>query len=84
MSAFLRKGAAIRFESGKGVTLVDHCHRGFDLVGPAAREFWLQRLTDVASDAFAALAGQIPTMSEVGRTLATELLVRNRRRLLDG
>lgn len=82
--AFLRKGDAYRFEDGQRTTLVDYALRALTLAGDLTRTFWLARLTDLDPAQLPSLAARIPTMSDLARSLAVELLIANRRRLLDG
>jgi len=82
--AFLRKGDANRFEGGRHTPLVDHALEALTLAGIRAKTFWLTRLADLDPTGLSSLAARTETMSELARTLAVDVLVANRRRLLDG
>jgi len=83
-AAFLRKGDAYRFEDSRKNTLVDYALRALAMAGDLARTFWLDLLTGLDPTQLTFLAARIPTMSDLARSLAVELLIANRRRLLDG
>lgn len=82
--AFLHKGDAYRFEDGQRVTLVDYAHRALTLAGAVTRAFWRDRLIALDPAQLRGLAAGMPTMSELARNLAVQILSANRRRLLDG
>jgi hypothetical protein len=81
---FLRKGDAYRFEDGQRTTLVDYAIRALAMAGDLTRTFWLDRLAGLDPTELPLLTARIPTMSDRARSLAVELLIANRRRLLDG
>lgn len=82
--AFLRKGNTNRFEDGRRTTLVGYALRGLTLAGDQAKVYWLMRLAELEPAELPLIASRIPTMSDLARIVAVNLLTANRRRLLDG
>ncbi|MFE7199378.1 hypothetical protein ACFU8R_03815 [Pseudonocardia alni] len=87
VAAYAAAARAHRFEHSPGAsrseipTLVDVC-RGI-LRGRPAAAYWWERLESVGTDRIAAVVAAAPGMSAPAATFATELLLINRRRLLD-
>lgn len=80
------RGDAYRFEHippAKPPTLVEHAREGLRLAGAPARTFWLDQLQHVTRSDVCAVVDRMPGLSDVTRTFIVELLVVNRRRLLD-
>ena len=66
--------------------LVDLAHDAVGLASASARRHWEERLAGVSPCRCASIIESIPShiMSEVARTFVSEVLVENRRRILDG
>jgi hypothetical protein len=83
MDAWVRRGMANRFEGGRGVSLVDWAVRAAAHAGDDVRLHWRAALGRLDVAAVAAVADRIDVVSEVTRTFVTEIVERNRGRLLD-
>jgi hypothetical protein len=80
------RGDAYRFEHfppKKPPTLVEHAREGLHLAGKLARTFWLDQLQHVTQSDLCTAVDCMPGLSDITRTFIVELLVVNRRRLLD-
>jgi hypothetical protein len=80
------KGTAYRFEHvpGKAApTLVQTAVKGLGLASTQAREHWPHQLEQVGEDVMRQVIERIPGMSEAARSFALEVLVVNRKRVLD-
>jgi hypothetical protein len=80
------RGDAYRFEHfppAKPPTLVEHAREGLQFAGKPARTFWLDQLQHITRSDVCAVVDRMPELSDVTRTFIVELLVVNRRRLLD-
>ncbi len=86
LEAYAAKGFALKFEDGGKVPkiqLTSVAADALDAAASAARELWLDRLAAVgAQDCGEAFAG-VPRMSDAARTFSIDLLMINRRRVLD-
>jgi hypothetical protein len=81
--AYLGRGTAHRFQDCARVSLVDLAKRGMDMVDADVRGYWIDQVRNCGKDRVEALAAVVPEMSPGARTFAVELVVANRRRLLD-
>lgn len=80
------RGDAYRFEHCPPVkppTLVEHARQGLRLAGNLARTFWLDQLQRLTRSDVDRVVHRMPGLSEVTRNFIVDLLVINRRRLLD-
>ena len=80
------KGTAYRFEHVPGKappTLVQTAVRGLGLASTQAREHWPHQLERVGEDVMRHVVERIPGMSEAARSFALEVLIANRKRVLD-
>ncbi|GAA1681184.1 hypothetical protein [Microbacterium lacus] len=66
--------------------LTDLAWSALNLASRQARRFWVERLDEISEDAVRSVVSQVPRgiMSEVTHRFVVQLLVTNRRRLLDG
>ena len=81
-----RKGTAHRFEYTPGIapqTLVRAAVRALALASPEAREYWPSQVDQVTEQDMTSIIERLPEMSEVARTFAIEVLLVNRKRVLD-
>lgn len=81
-----RKGTAHRFEYTPGSapqTLVQAATRALGLASPEAREYWPRQVDRVTDQEMRSIIERLPGMSEVTRTFAIEVLLVNRKRVLD-
>jgi hypothetical protein len=81
-----RKGTAHRFEYTPGrapQTLVQLATRALGLASPEAREYWPRQVDRVTDQEMTSIIERLPGMSEVARTFAIEVLLVNRKRVLD-
>jgi hypothetical protein len=83
MDAWVRRGTANRFEGGRDVTLVAWAARAAARADRDVRQHWRAALDQLDIATVAAVADRIDVVSEVTRTFITEILERNRGRLLD-
>ena len=85
LNAWACRGRAIRFEGGRGTTLVAHAVASARLAPSWAEDRWVGALADLDVNALSGWVDQEgpPSMSEAARTFALELVSVNRRRLLD-
>jgi hypothetical protein len=84
--AWCLKGTAFRYEHTPGraaPTLVEMAVRALALASPEAREYWPRALNDLSEDAVRSIVGQLPELSEAARTFTAEVVIVNRKRLLD-
>lgn len=77
------RGRASRFQDGQGVTLVDFVTTALRRTRPDVGRYWAERLDGIPEDAINDVLTAIPVMSDVTRMFCRELLLLNRRRLLD-
>lgn len=87
MGDWVRKGVARRFEYTRRAdipSLAAVARSAVGMAGPLTRDYWRDRLASVPEAALCEIVKQVPHMSDPARTFAIELLVVNRRRLLDG
>jgi hypothetical protein len=81
-----RKGTAHRFEHTPGrapQTLVQLATRALGLASPEARDYWPRQVDRVTDQEMTSIIERLPGMSEVARTFAIEVLLVNRKRVLD-
>jgi hypothetical protein len=81
-----RKGTAHRFEYTPGrspQTLVQAAVRALSLASPEARTYWPRRLGELGDDELRSVIDHLPGMSVPARTFAIEVLLVNRKRVLD-
>jgi hypothetical protein len=66
--------------------LVRLAHNALERIPAEVARFWLERLESVTLEQMQAVVGRVPgdLMSQVDRTFAVEVMVSNRRRILDG
>jgi hypothetical protein len=83
MDSWVRRGTANRFEHGRDVTLVAWAARAATRADLHVRQHWRAALDLLDIATVAAVADRIDVVSEVTRTFITEVLERNRGRLLD-
>ena len=79
-------GTAHRFEHTPGrapQTLVQAAVRALGLASPGAREHWPRQVDRVTEQEMTSIIERLPEMSEVARTFVIELLLVNRKRVLD-
>lgn len=82
------KGRANQFEHeaqlGAAVpSLVEVARESLRLAGPAAEQYWLDRLRGLDGAAVESVAARVPGLSEVTATFVLRVLDTNRRRLVD-
>ncbi|NQX17316.1 hypothetical protein [Rathayibacter sp. VKM Ac-2857] len=80
---WLRRGRSPHFAGRPRLT--DLARQGLASASPSAREFWVERLASVRADHVSAVIAAVPPalMSVTCASFTEELLVTNRRRLLD-
>lgn len=81
-----RKGTAHRFEYTPGrapQTLVQAGARALGLASPEARQHWPRQVDRVTEQDMTSIIERLPEMSGVARTFAIEVLLVNRKRVLD-
>lgn len=86
IGSWCRKGTAYRFEYTPGhspQTLVAAAVRALGLASPGARDYWPRQLDRVSEQELISIVERLPEMSEVARTFAIEVLLENRKRVLD-
>lgn len=86
VSGWCRKGTAFRYEHTPGKaspTLVEVAVGALGLASPEARAHWPRALEDLGEDQIRGVIGQLPGLSEPARTFTTEVVLVNRKRLLD-
>jgi len=84
--SWCRKGTAYRFEYTPGrspQTLVEAAVRALGLASPEARQHWPRQVDRVTEQDMTSIIERLPEMSEVARTFAKEVLLMNRKRVLD-
>ena len=80
------RGTAYRFEHTPGKaapTLVQLAATALGLVSARTREHWIHQLERVEEDAIRSIVGQIPGMSDAAGRFALEVMLVNRKRVLD-
>lgn len=78
------RGTAGRFEhTDKPQSLVSLAAEGLALASAEARSHWLSAIAGVSDEAVLGILARLPVLSDVGRTFAGEVLMTNRKRLLD-
>ena len=82
LEQWVAHGRATRFGDGQDVTLVDHATAALAMSAPAQRH-WLRRLEAFDVPTWRAVAVPDTVLSDVGRRFAVEIVIANRRRLLD-
>lgn len=82
LGQWVARGRATRFGDGQGVTLVEHAATALTMSAPARRH-WLRRLEAFDVPTWRAVAVPQTVLSDVGRIFAVEVVIANRRRLLD-
>ncbi|MBF5080771.1 hypothetical protein [Quadrisphaera sp. INWT6] len=82
LEGYARRGRATKFE-GRTKRLVTLVHEALASCGADVKQAWLGRLGDLTPDLIWEQVQAVPRMSDVARTFCRELLVTNRRRLLD-
>jgi hypothetical protein len=86
VQGWCRKGTAHRFEYAPGSspqTLVQLAVRALGLASAEARTYWPRKLGDVDEDEMRSVIDRLPGMSVPARTFAVEVLLVNRKRVLD-
>ncbi|SSC25181.1 Hypothetical protein KLENKIAIHU_3805, partial [Klenkia terrae] len=83
LAAYADKAFARKFEDGARVPLTAVAADALDQAGTAARAHWLSTLEAVELDDIRGALDGIPRMSDPARTFCEQLLVINRRRVLD-
>lgn len=84
LPTWVRGGTAWRFEhQGKPITLVELASRALHLASGHARRFWIDCLHEVSDATVSSLLERLPVLSDPARIFAYEVLLENRRRLLD-
>ncbi len=82
LERWVSRGRATRFGDGQGVTLVEHAATALSMSAPALRH-WLPRLESFDVPTWRAVGVPHAVLSDVGRMFAVEIVIANRRRLLD-
>lgn len=77
------RGRADRFEGGRRLSLVEFAALAASRSTPGAAEVWHSRLARVDDADWAPVLSRTPEMSEAARRFSLQLLITNRRRLLD-
>ena len=80
---FAAKGKPTKFEGGKGTTLAGLALDGLDRISANSREHWIEKVHSLTLEDLQGILMKVPQMSEGERTFAFELMVINRRRLLN-
>jgi len=57
--------------------------RALALASPEARDYWPHVLADLGEDEVQRIVGQLPELSEAALTFTAEVVLVNRKRLLD-
>lgn len=86
VSDWCRKGTAFRYEHTPGKappTLVQMAVRALGLASEDAREYWRAQVDHLSEDDVRGVIGQLPGMSAPARTFTTEVVLVNRKRVLD-
>ena len=86
VQGWCHKGTAHRFEHTPGSspqTLVQLAVRALDLASSEARAYWPRRLGALEEDEMTSVISRLPGMSVPARTFAMEVLLVNRKRVLD-
>lgn len=86
VSGWCRKGTAFRYEHTPrraAPILVEMAVRALALASTDAREYWPQALREFSEDEVRGVTTRLPGLSEVARTFTTEIVLVNRKRLLD-
>ena len=81
-----RKGTAHRFQYTPGKspqTLVQAAVRALRLASEEARSYWPRRVEELTEERIRSVTGRLPGMSVPAHTFATEVLLTNRKRVLD-
>ncbi|RLP94397.1 hypothetical protein EAD89_04105 [Micromonospora sp. BL4] len=87
VSNWCEKGTAWRFEHDPELTcptLVQVASSALRMVAPAVREYWLESVADITEATVVGLTSRIPDMSVVVSTFIEQVVMTNRRRVLDG
>jgi len=86
VEGWCRNGTAFRFEHTPGKkppTLVQTAVRALGLASAAAREHWPRRLELLGEADIRSVIDRLPELSVTARTFTTEVLLVNRKRMLD-
>jgi len=86
VEAWVTKGTAWRYEHEARQpipTLVEMSRRALDLVAPGVRTYWLDRVASLTHEDVTRVTARIPKMSEVVSTFVEQVVITNRRRVLD-
>ncbi len=86
VAEWARRGRAQRFEHRDGETvptLVELAAEGLRVAGVAAREHWLDNISLFDDDRMATLVEAVPSMSDLSRSFAVEVMRTNRGRVLN-
>ena len=81
-----RKGTAFRYEHTPGrapPTLVQMAARALSLASEDAHEYWREQVDHLSEDDVQDVIGQLPGMSAPARTFTAEVVLVNRKRVLD-
>ncbi len=87
VAQWARRGTAYKFEhdlSHQPPTLVQLAHRALTMCRTEAKQFWLDAVANLSRDVFEALVEPVPELSDVTARFIVELMIINRRRVLDG
>ncbi|WP_245908852.1 hypothetical protein [Mycobacterium neglectum] len=77
------RGCASSFEVPRATTLVSLAQQSLEIASPAAREHWMNQISQVEQSACDDIVARIPNLSESTRRFVIDVLSINRRRLLD-
>ncbi len=86
MESWARGGKARQFERTPGVpirSLVELAATALTLCAPEVRDHWLDAVDAFSAAALDDLLASTPELSEVSRTFTEEMIMINRRRILD-
>jgi hypothetical protein len=86
VKGWCRKGTAFRYEHTPGrapPTLVETAVRALGLASRDAREYWRTQVDHLSEDDVRGVIGQLPGMSVPTRTFTAEVVLVNRKRVLD-
>jgi hypothetical protein len=86
VEGWCRKGTAFRYDHTPGKaapTLVETAARALSLASAEARDYWRAQVDHLSEDDVRSVIGHLPGMSVPARTFTTEVVLVNRKRVLD-
>ena len=86
IESWAARGTAWRFEHSlltPPPTLVNHAASALALAGPAARAHWISAVAALDAASIESMAARVPNLSQPSRRFVSQLLMVNRRRILD-